>query len=71
MDMSLSELQKLVKDREACILQSMGSEKVRNYWVTELNWRGGEGSQSWENEGLAIVPATAKSLSHVQLCVTP
>ena len=30
MDMSLSKLQKLVMDREACVLQSMGLQRVRN-----------------------------------------
>ena len=29
MDMSLSKLQELVMDREACLLQSMGSQRVR------------------------------------------
>ena len=38
MDMSLSELQELVLDREACVLQFMGSQRVRHDWVTELNW---------------------------------
>ena len=28
MDVSLSELQELVMDREACVLQSMGSRRV-------------------------------------------
>ena len=28
MDMSLSELQEMVKDREACVLQSKGSHRV-------------------------------------------
>ena len=28
MDMSLQKLQKLVMDREACVLQSMGSQRV-------------------------------------------
>ena len=32
MDMSLSELRELVMDREACVLQFMGSQRV-----TELN----------------------------------
>ena len=36
--MSLSKLQKLVMDREAWVLQSMGSLKVRHDWVIELNW---------------------------------
>ena len=34
MDMSLSKLWELVMDR----LQSMGSQKVRHDWATELNW---------------------------------
>ena len=35
MDMSLSKLWELVKDREACILQSMGSQRVRHDLLTE------------------------------------
>ena len=38
MDMSLSKLRELVMDREACVLQSMGSQRVGHNWVTELNW---------------------------------
>ena len=38
MDMSLSKFRELVMDREACVLQSMESQRVRHYWVTELNW---------------------------------
>ena len=38
MDMSLSKLQELVRDREAWVLQSMGSPRVRHDWVTKLNW---------------------------------
>ena len=30
MDMSLGKLQELLMDREACMLQSMGSQKVRH-----------------------------------------
>ena len=37
MDMSLSELWKLVMDREAWCLRFMGSQRVRHNWVTELN----------------------------------
>ena len=35
MDMSLSKLQEMVKDREACMLQPMGLQKVRHDWVIE------------------------------------
>ena len=37
-DMSLSKLQELVMDREDCMLQSMGSQRLRHDWATELNW---------------------------------
>ena len=37
MDMSLGKLQKLVMDREAWHLQSMGSQRVGHDWATELN----------------------------------
>ena len=37
-DMSLSKLQELVMVREACVLQSMGSQRVGHDWATELNW---------------------------------
>jgi len=36
-DMSLSNLWELVMDRESGMLQSMGSQRVRHDWVTELN----------------------------------
>ena len=38
MDVSLSELRELVMDREAGVLQFMGSQRVGHDWVTELNW---------------------------------
>ena len=38
MDMSLSKLWDLVIDREAGVLQSMGLQRVRHDWATELNW---------------------------------
>ena len=37
MDMSLSKLQTLVKTRKPGVLQSMGSQRVRHNWATELN----------------------------------
>ena len=36
MDLSLSKLREIVEDSEAW--QSMGSQRVRHDWVTELNW---------------------------------
>ena len=38
MDMSLSKLWELVKDRKPGILQSMGMQRVGHNWTTELNW---------------------------------
>ena len=38
MDMSLSKFRELVMDREACVLWSMGSQRVGHDWATELNW---------------------------------
>ena len=35
MDMSLSKLQEMVKDREACVLQSVRSQRVRHDLATE------------------------------------
>ena len=37
MDVSLSELQELVMDREAWLLQFMGLQRVGHDWATELN----------------------------------
>ena len=38
MDVSLSKLQELVMDREAGMLQSMGSQRVGHDWAAEWNW---------------------------------
>ena len=38
MDVSLSELQELVMDREAWRLRFTGLQRVGHEWVTELNW---------------------------------
>jgi hypothetical protein len=43
-DMSLSKLQEVEKDREAGVLQSMGSQSVGHDWTTELNWTTQKGS---------------------------
>ena len=40
-DMSLGRLQELVMDRKPGVLKSMGSQRVRHDWVTELNWSRG------------------------------
>ena len=37
-DMSLSKLLELVSTGRPGVLQSMGSQRVRHNWVTELNW---------------------------------
>ena len=37
MDMSLSKLRELVMDREACVLQSIGLQRVGHDSVTGLN----------------------------------
>ena len=39
MDLSLGRLQELVMDREACVLQPMGSQRVGHDWATEQNWK--------------------------------
>ena len=39
MDMSLGKLRELVMDREAWLLQFMGSQRVGHDWATELNWK--------------------------------
>ena len=36
--MSLSKLQELAMDRKSGVPQSMGSQRVRHDWVSELNW---------------------------------
>ena len=38
MDMILSKLQELVMDRRPGTKQSMGLQRVRHDWETELNW---------------------------------
>ena len=43
-DMSLSKLWEMVRTGKPGMLQSMGSQRVRHYWATELNWQ----SWGWE-----------------------
>ena len=47
MDMSLSRLWELVMDRRPGMLQSMGSQRVRHDWVTELNWTDLQYKPAW------------------------
>ena len=47
LDMSLSKLRELVMDREAWSVQSMGSQRVRHDWATELNWSWSRYLNSW------------------------
>ena len=35
MEMTLGKLWEMVKDREACMMQSMGSQRVGHDWLTE------------------------------------
>ena len=42
MDTSLSKLREIVKDREACVLQTMGLQRVRHDLVTEQQQRWNE-----------------------------
>ena len=39
MDTILRKLWEFLMGREACVLQSMGSQRVRQDWATELNWK--------------------------------
>jgi len=48
MDMNLSKLWELVMDREAWRAVSMGSQRVRHDWTTELNW-GGTSDFYWKS----------------------
>ena len=55
MDMSLSKLQEMVKDREVCVLQSMESQRVRHHLVTKqkgMKWQGSRRGEVDENESL-------------------
>ena len=63
MDMILGKLQEMVRDREACVLQSMGLQRVGQDWVTVQQYSLTELSmynkESWVEEsvdrmGLAV-----------------
>ena len=48
MDMSLSKLREWVMDREACVLQSMGLQRVRHDRMTEPQLPGSAEAKPWE-----------------------
>ena len=57
MDMNLSKLWEILKDREACgtVLQSMGLQRVRPDLVTEQQ------QKAWRKNGLVIKTSGAES----------
>ena len=56
-DMSLSKLQEVEKDREAGVLQSMGSQSVRHDWATE---------KQQQNSQIRILDIVKMSILHNQ-----
>jgi len=60
-EMSLSKLLELVIDRKAWCVQSMGFQRVRHNWVTEMNWtelKSGQGRKA-SVESLSTPPSRA------------
>ena len=56
MQVSLSKLQEMVKDREPGVLQSMGSQRVGHDWATEQQQQSDIGSDG----GIIILNKTEK-----------
>ena len=68
MDTSLGKLQELVMNREACsMLQSMGQQKVRHDWATELNWT--ELLQVMTVHGMSKKSGQGLSACNWELCI--
>ena len=62
MDMSLSKVRKMMKDREAWVLQSMASQRVGHNWATE---------QQQRLQLLSQPPADTLHLSQKKKCPLP
>ena len=61
MDMGLGGLRELVMDREAWVLQSMGSQRVRHDWATELIWTEMKDNLIWASFSLENLTNCDKS----------
>ena len=67
MDMSLCKLQELVMDRKPGILQSMGLQRVRHDWATELNWLESEANYAFCRRAFQfLLGATVVPLFHLR-----
>ena len=63
MDMSLSKLREWVMDREACVLQSMGSQRVRHNGTTEPQLLGSAEAKPWEQNTRRLCQGTFSTAS--------
>ena len=64
-DMNLSRLRKLVMDSEAGVLLSMGSQRVRHDWATEVHWADvvmGQVTRPWEGVSVSLQKTQASGL---------
>ena len=67
-DMGLGGLQESVMDREACVLQFMGSQRVGHDWATELNWTRKVCSEEafWHFLGIPFLYGSCNKLSQAE-----